>query len=64
MRLAMEVLGESKEEKQFSGVLGTQPAMGELTQVLHPLCWGLYATFVKELLTKEARKKRGKRYAD
>jgi hypothetical protein len=64
MQLMMEVIGQSKPSKQYSSVIAIQPVMGGLTSILHPFCWGLYTTFAKEMLVKDAKKRRGKRYAD
>lgn len=64
MRQVMGIIEEAKTSKQYSAVLGTQPLIGQLAGTLHPLCWALYALFSKELLVKEAKKVRGRRYAD
>jgi hypothetical protein len=64
MRLIMEVVHEASSSKQYSAVVSTQPEMGDLSAILHPLCWGLYSTFSKEILVKEAKRARGRRYAD
>lgn len=38
--------------------------MGKISELIHPISLGLYAVFSKEILLKDAKKKRGRRYAD
>lgn len=64
MLLIMRIVEKSKESKIYSSVVAVQPFIGRISEIIHPVSLGLYAVFSKEVLIKDAKKKRGRRYAD
>lgn len=45
-----------------SSIVAVQPFLGELTYMLHPICFGIYGLFSHEILIRNAKKLRGKCY--
>ncbi len=48
----------------FSSVVSVQPFLGELTYLLHPMCFALYGLFSHEILIRQAKTLRGKSYEE
>lgn len=42
------ILEEMKDKKHGPSLISVQPKIGELTYVLHPVMWSIYAMFYKE----------------
>ncbi len=42
------ILEEMKDKKHGPALISVQPKIGELTYVLHPVMWAIYAMFYKE----------------
>lgn len=55
---------QNKENSMRMSVLTVQPIIGELTYLMHPMCFAIYGLFAHEIVLKDAKKRRGKCYAD
>ena len=45
MSFMIDELMQAKQAKMHMSVVAVQPSMGELTYLLHPLCFAIYGMF-------------------
>ena len=64
MSFMIEQFNMIKASKRHMTVMAVQPGMGELTYLMHPMCYAIYGLFYYEELVKDAKRRRERRYED